>query len=67
MNRSLPFFGPGFDEALILVEGILGTLRVMWVLQGRKFANNLWVNCGEVANLGCWSGRDFAGGWRRRF
>lgn len=47
---------------MILVEGNLRNLRVRWVLQGRKFANNSWVNCGGVANLGRWSGRDF--GWR---
>lgn len=67
MNRNFPPFCPGFDEAMILVEGNLRNLRVRWVLQGRKFANNSWVNCGGVANLGRWSGSDFVGGWRRRF
>jgi hypothetical protein len=62
MNRNFPPFCPGFDEAMILVERNLRNLRVRWVLQGRKFANNSWVNCGGVANLGRWSGRDF--GWR---
>lgn len=67
MNSNFPSFCPGLDEAMILVEENLRNLRVRWVLQGRKFANNSWVNCGEVTNLGRWSGRDFAGGWRRRF